>query len=325
MSMIYKGEVVETDLSKNSNGGTEMMRQRLLNNVDKELLESCAIHFSRPREIPTDVKNIMYCHDLAEDPENKILVDNGWENFDHFVFVSAWQRDQYITIFRIPYSMCSVIPNAVEIRYEAEEKNTETIRFIYHTTPHRGLELLAPVFDALSKEYTNIHLDVYSSFAIYGWSERDEPYRDLFKQIHEHPNMTYHGSVPNEEVLEALSKSHIFLYPSIWKETSCIALIEAVKNGLICIHPNYGALPETAANATVMYDYDEDPTKHANLAYGITKSVLEHQKNDPAFINRFTRSDRFGLVPNDITTYTNLWTKLLRQINAPIQFSVNKK
>ena len=139
MSMIYKGAVVETDLSKNSIGGTEMMRKRLLDTVQKELLEGYAIHFSRPREIPEDVKNIMYCHDLAEDPENAILADDGWKKFDHFVFVSQWQRDQYITYFNIPYSKCSVIPNAVEKRYEAEEKNTETIRFIYHTNPRCGV------------------------------------------------------------------------------------------------------------------------------------------------------------------------------------------
>ena len=246
--------------------------------------------------------------------ENKVLMDGGWEQFDHIVFVSAWQRDQYIIRFGIPYSKCSVIPNAVEKRYEAEEKNTETIRFIYHTTPHRGLELLYPVFDALSKEYDNIHLDVYSSFAIYGWEQRDKPYAELFEQIKQHSKMTYHGSVSNEEVLEALDKAHIFLYPNIWRETSCIAMIEAIKSGVICIHPNLGALPETASNATIMYDFTENNQDHANLAYSITKSLLEHQENDPQFINRFTRSDRFGLAPNDINTYRQYWNKLLRDL-----------
>jgi len=314
MSMIHKGHVVETELSKNSKGGTEMMRKRLLNNVPYDLLTDVAIHFSRPREIPNDVKNILYAHDLAEDPENKILLDGGWEKFDHFVFVSAWQRDQYILYYNIPYSKCTVIPNAIEKRYTAEEKNTETIRFIYHTTPHRGLEIVYAVVDQLAKEYKNIHLDVYSSFAIYGWPQRDDPYVDLFTKIFRHSNMSYHGSVPNDEVLEALDNSHIFLYPSIWKETSCIALIEAIRSGLVCIHPNYGALPETASNATIMYDYTENLQDHANMAYSITKSVLEQQKNDAGWINRFTRSDRFGLTPNDIATYSQLWTKLLRDL-----------
>ena len=316
MSMIYRGKVVETDLSKNSNGGTEMMRARLLDNVESFLLSNFAIHFSRPREIPTDVKNILYCHDLAEDPENKILLDGGWKQFDRFVFVSAWQRDQYIMIFGIPYSRCTVIPNAVELRYMPKaNRDVETIRFIYHTTPHRGLELLYPVFDALTRKYDNIHLDVYSSFKVYGWEQRDKPYNDLFNQISNHKNMTYHGAVTNGEVIEALKKSHIFLYPNIWKETSCIALIEAIKSGLVCIHPNYGALTETAANATLMYDYHEDPSVHANIAYSVADSILKMQQNDPKFIERFTTSERFNLARNDVNSFAASWTKLLRDMS----------
>lgn len=313
MSCIYKGEVIETDLSKNSKGGTEMMRQRLIDTVDTELLKGYAIHLSRPRQIYDDVKNILWCHDLAGDPENKILMNDGWKKFDHFVFVTAWQRDQYITYFGLPYSKCSVIRNAIEKRYEPKKKNTDTIRFIYHTTPHRGLELLYPIFDALSQEYDNIHLDVYSSFAIYGWPQRDNPYAELFEKIHNHPQMTYHGSVSNEEVLKALDNAHVFLYPNIWLETSCIALIEAIRSQVLCIHPNHGALTETAGQATVVYDYNEDPTTHANIAYAIAKGVIEHQKSDPNFFDRFTVSDRFGLIPNDINTFSSMWTKLLRE------------
>ena len=158
MSVVYKGEIVESELSANSKGGTEMMRQRLVDSVDKELLEKAAVHLSRPRELYEDVPNILWCHDLAEDPENKILRDGGWSLFDWFVFVSAWQRDQYIVRYGIPYSKCSVIHNAVETEYKPKEKDMETVRFIYHTTPHRGLELLVPIFDALAKQFDNIQI-----------------------------------------------------------------------------------------------------------------------------------------------------------------------
>ena len=77
MSCIYKGEVIETELSKNSKGGTEMMRKRLLDNVDKELFKGYAIHLSRPRELYDDVKNILWCHDLAEDPRDRGRFDRG--------------------------------------------------------------------------------------------------------------------------------------------------------------------------------------------------------------------------------------------------------
>ena len=201
MSCIYKGEVVESELSANSKGGTEMMRQRLIDNVGKEVLEKVAIHLSRPRDLYDDVPNILWCHDLAEDPENKVLRDGGWDKFNHFVFVSAWQRDQYVVRYGIPYSKCSVINNAVEKKYDPKEKDIETIRFIYHTTPHRGLELLVPVFEALCKQHDNIHLDVYSGFEIYGWEQRNEAYKGLFERINQHDKMTHHGVVSNEEAL----------------------------------------------------------------------------------------------------------------------------
>jgi UDP-glucose:(glucosyl)LPS alpha-1,2-glucosyltransferase len=317
MSCIYKGQVIESEVSGNANGGTEMMRARLLDNARHDLLKNVAIHFSRPREMYDDVKNILYAHDLAEDPEMKILADNDFNGFDHFVFVTAWQRDQYITRYGIPYSMCTVIPNAIEKNYQppAEDKDYETIRFIYHTTPHRGLELLVPIFDALSNDYPNIRLDVYSSFSIYGWEQRDAPYEGLFNNIKGHPKMTYHGAVNNKEVLEALDKAHIFLYPNIWKETSCLAMIEAIRSGVLCIHPNYGALTETAGNATVSYDYTEDTRYHANFAYSVAKQVLENQKADPSFLRKLTTSDRYALGKNSINSFTNSWNRLLRDMS----------
>ena len=257
MSVIYKGEVIDTELSKKSNGGTEMMRQRLINVANPDYLSKVAIHLSRTREMYDDVPNILWCHDLAEDPENRVLTDGGWQKFDRLVFVSAWQRDQYIMRYGIPYSRCSVIHNAIEKEYAPTEKKQDKIRFIYHTTPHRGLELLVPIFEAIAKDFPNVELDVYSSFSIYGWESRDEPYKELFDKIKEHPQMNYHGAVSNEEVLKALENAHIFLYPNVWKETSCIALIEAIKSQVICIHPNYGALPETSSNATISYDFKE--------------------------------------------------------------------
>jgi glycosyltransferase involved in cell wall biosynthesis len=316
--MIHKGHIVESELSKNSKGGTEMMRKRVLDNVNSELLSNVAIHFSRPREIPTDVKNIMYCHDLAEDPENNILKDGGWKTFDHFVFVSQWQRDQYITYYGLPYSKCTVIPNAVEKEFSAPENMSHEgkVRFIYHTTPHRGLELLYPIFDELSKHHKNIHLDVYSSFAIYGWAQRDDPYVGLFTEIHNHPNMTYHGSVPNSDIISALEQADVFLYPNIWKETSCIALIEAIKCGVLCIHPNYGALTEVSGGQTLMYDYSEDNNANANAAYSIADQVLNTQKEDNEFLKRFTTTDRAFLSKNSIPIFANNWNKLLKELNG---------
>lgn len=316
MSCIYRGAIVDTDLSRNARGGTEMMRDRLLAAVPSDLLDNFAIHFSRPRQIYDDVKNIFYAHDLAADPENNILLNNGWDKFSKLVFVSHWQRDQYITMYGIPYSKCAVIENAIETEFVYTKRPIGPIRFIYHTTPHRGLELLYPIFDALSKEFDNIHLDVFSSFEIYGWKERDVPYSALFNNLKSHSNITYHGSKPNDEVISTLKESHIFLYPCIWVETSCIAMIEAIRCGCTVIHPNLGALPETASGTTIMYEFTEDYNDHANIAYKMARSLLLREAKNPGFIDSLTADPSHELDKNSIMNFKSKWTNLLNTLKA---------
>jgi glycosyltransferase involved in cell wall biosynthesis len=169
---------------------------------------------------------------------------------------------------------------------------SSTFNLIYHTTPHRGLELLVPVFERLVDNYPDkVHLDVYSSFGVYGWSQRDEPYKPLFKRIEEHPAMTYHKSVPNDVVREALAKkAHCFAYPSIWPETSCISLMEAMSAGLLCVHPNFAALPETAANWTLMYNMNEQPNQHAVTLYSMLATTVENHFNNDK-MNLYKRAE----------------------------------
>ena len=72
----------------------------------------------------------------------------------------------------VPYDNCHVMRNAIDpvpTNLIKKPDTKEQIRLIYHTTPHRGLELLVPVFE-FYKEYDNSYLDVFSSFEIYGWN-----------------------------------------------------------------------------------------------------------------------------------------------------------
>jgi glycosyltransferase involved in cell wall biosynthesis len=124
------------------------------------------------------------------------------------------------------------------------------------------------------------HLDVYSSFGIYGWEERDKQYEGLFEKIRSHKHMTYHGHVPNEEVKKALQKAHIFALPSIWPETSCIAMIEAMSAGCVCVHSSLAALPETTANWTLQYDFTEDMSQHATRMAMTLADALRLIKDD---------------------------------------------
>lgn len=303
------------DINKDANGGTELMMDALYRNIDSKLLDKFQIIPSRVRELdPTKIR-ILWCHDLAEDPESHHLADGGWSRFHKIVFVSHWQQQQYINRYQIPWNRTVVLHNAIDPIELDQPKPTDKINIVYHTTPHRGLEIVVPVFDKLSQSDDSIELHVYSSFKIYGWEQRDQPYTELFDRIKQHPKMHYHGVLPNDQLKNQLKQMHIFAYPSIWQETSCISLIEAMSAKLICVHPNYGALYETAANWTEMYNWSEDVNYHANMFASVLSNAINVCK---------TRAGAIDIKLDNQKNYSDLfyswqlrklqWTELLKSL-----------
>lgn len=280
------------DMTKNSNGGTEQMLRGLKERVDPDLLDKFQIICSRVRWVDPDKKAILWLHDLPNDPESQHLKDKrSRERFSKFVCVSNWQMQAYNMSLGLPYQDSMVLQNAIQPVNINKKEIGDQIRLIYHTTPHRGLELLVPVYDQLYKEFGDkIHLDVYSSFALYGWDQRDDPYKEVFDKCRDHEGITYHGYQPHDIVIEALKSSHIFAYPSVWLETSCLSAIEAMSAKCSVVAPNYGALPETLASFGYSYQWAEDSNEHAKRFAGALKTCIN------SYLDENTRKSTSTLV-----------------------------
>jgi len=257
------------------------MLQGLKERVDAALLEKVNIICSRVRHLDPVKPNILWLHDLWNDPEAAHLANPAERaKFAQLVFVSHYQMHTYNLGLGVPLGAGVVLQNAIE-PIPLHQKPASPIRLIYHTTPHRGLEILVPCFEVLAKEYGSaVHLDVYSSFSIYGWPERDKQYHELFELCRRHPHITYHGFQPNHVIRAALQQAHIFAYPSIWPETSCIAAIEAMSAECEVVCPNYAALPETTANFAALYQFDEDINIHANRFVNVLGGVIHTYLTD---------------------------------------------
>ena len=319
-SLDGSSSAVEIDeQSENANGGTEMMKYGLHDRLPDDIKDACQIICSRVRKVDEDRPTILWLHDMFNDPESAHLADaESRKRFEKLVFVSHWQWTTYRLAMGIKDEEAIVLRNAIEPIIPHKKSNPKDgIRLIYHTTPHRGLEILVPVFDFLSNHYKNIHLDVYSSFEAYGWPQRDEPYKPLFKMIEDHPQMTYHGYQPNDVVRKALQEAHIFAYPSIWEETSCISAIEAMSAGCSVVTPFVGALPETTGNFAYSYQAHSQIQDHANIFVNVLGSVIEiYENNDPGLQNRldFQKSwtDNFYNWENRVRE----WEGLIRAITT---------
>lgn len=284
-----------TKESTNAMGGTELMLRRIYGgDVPRALLEKVQIHPSRVGEQQEGKPQILYLHDLPNDPAVARIGEPWWQDkFAAIVMVSNWQMDHFNMVKGLPYGRCLVINNAItpiDVTPEDKIDPDGKIKMIYHTTPHRGLNILIPVFIELAKEHPNLELDVYSSFKIYGWHDRDKEFEGLFQICRDHPQINYHGAVENEVIRDALKKAHIFPFPSIWPETSCLALMEAMSAGVLCVHPNLAALPETSMGLTKMYQFHEDHQRHANQLHNYLRAILQSREWEADYLHTFVKA-----------------------------------
>ena len=285
--MTDKHNIFKYNNFNDAKGGTEVMVEGLLKHIDNNLLSNFDIVVSYPPSNFRKGKNksILWLHDLPNDPYlyNYLKDSRNQNNFDFFVFVSIWQKEMFRIYFDLPHEKCVVLKNCIEPRETNFNKWNQNvisgkIKLIYDSTPQRGLNILFEVFKELYKEYGNkIELNVFSSFDLYGENHkhRNEPFLELFEELKNTKGINYFGSVDHEMILSELVEQHIWCLPSIWEETSCISLLEALSAGCLCVHSNLAALPETSSNYSMMYKYTTDLNKHASSLYETLRGAIE--------------------------------------------------
>lgn len=309
--------ITSDEVSKDAKGGTERMKYTLYDRLDPNIRDEFQYIASRVRDEQLDPTRpkLLWLHDTWNDPEAQHLKDpQSRERFASLVFVSNWQLSTYNQGLGVPYGHSIVMPNAIDPIPEHKKPDDGTIRLIYHTTPHRGLELLVPaVCHLYDTRHKDIHLDVYSGFEIYGpqRAQDNKHFQQVFDMCNQHPAITYHGVVDNDEVRKALQEAHIFAYPSIWPETSCIAALEAFSAGCHVLCPNFAALPETCANFAHMYQWDEDAKTHGNIFIQWLDAIIQKMKDQG--VNSDSERLRFQKTYFDV--YYN-WDLRIQQWNG---------
>ena len=236
----------------------------ILNNADHKLLENERI-------------NILWVQHFVNQAEIQNLGSKDFiDKLDYIVFNSNWNFEKFSYQFKIPESKSLVIRNAIkEINFE--KKSKEKISLIYHTTPWRGLSLLLNVFKSLNLK--NVELNICSSTKIYGKKFEEvyaKQYESVFNECKNTKNVNYLGFLENKKIIDLLKKMHIYSFPSIWPETSCISAIEAMAAGCEIVTTNLGALYETCSPFGTFVGFDRN---FKNLEKKFAK-VLEHSINN---------------------------------------------
>ena len=213
-----------------------------IKHVPKELLDQVQICTSIPGKVPIDPTkvNILWQKNSWDQPNLQEFFGNKarHKEYDWYVFNSHWNYEKFRYFFDIPTDRSVVIKNGVQdFPVRKIYKKGEPIKLIHHCTPWRGLNVLLRAMQDVKNP--NIILDVYSSTQVYGddfKKANDDQFKALYEQAKQLPNVNYIGYKPNEYIKEIMPNYDMFVYPSVFEETSCASALRGFSVWSACVN-----------------------------------------------------------------------------------------
>lgn len=199
-------------------------------------------------------RTFVWCHDcfLQSSFEGKSLPSQGSHllknllpTIERIVCVGYAQRDQFfVRQASIDPQKLAVIPNGL-IETDRKPKRRVKNSFVWCSNPmQRNLDILLRLFPMITLMIPDATLDIY--------------YSDLSKELQtlvdQQPNVTHHGKVSHERMLEVFEQTDYWLYPTKFFETCCTVAFETAYHGCVQITSNVGALRENVKGIVIEHD-----------------------------------------------------------------------
>ena len=274
-------------------GGTEILKEQLIAQLEPGSIDGVNLIGSicHPSLVKKDKTNVVWQHLSYDQPNVQYMRDRKFvDSIDYFIYVSHWQYNKFREHYQIPEYKSFIIKNATPAFEEVVKPNVilptvpeNKVKILYTSTPWRGLAILIRAIDILNKTRDDFEVEIYSSTRIYGtaFEESEKGKFDaLFDKCRGTKNVIFRGYGINTQIREALKESHIYAYPSIFEETSCLAVIEAMSAGCHVVTTNYGALPETCGEFATMIEFDSSSQNLIERYADTLNSVIDNYKKN---------------------------------------------
>lgn len=172
----------------------------------------------------------------------------------------------------------AIIGNGLDTERFKKPNERVPHRFIWCSSPDRGLEELLNLWSSLREKLPDAQLKIY-----YGWEYFDTtlwiPEQRAFKQrilkLLKQDGVEWCGRIGQVQLAQELMKSDAMIYPPHqFRETYGIAFLEAQAAGVICFYRKNGALGETIGDRGVPLEMDASPETIISL---ITKTLSDNE------------------------------------------------
>ena len=221
--------------------------------------------------IPFDIKpvsdmNFLWMHDVNIGQESSEVLNMP----DRIVAITNWHSNHLQNLYGQDSKKMSVIPNGIiPERFDKNDwENKKNNKFIYSSSPDRGLDTLLGMWPIIRERYPEHELHIY-----YGWEIIDKiieqhrgrtqgmSYLEEFKnkclgQIAflggEEGGIYQHGRVNQDQLAKEMAECTFWTYPTEFMETFCITAIEMQMAGVIPVTSRLAALNEVVMPGTPM-------------------------------------------------------------------------
>jgi len=190
-------------------------------------------------------RKLLWLHDVDS---GDLLTEERAAKFDGLLILSEWHRRHLSEMYPfIPAEKYTIIGNGIDpTRFSRTNVRRDPNRFVYVSSPDRGLERALVMWPFIRKEYPEATLHVF-----YGWENfdklgRDQGFKRWVLDKAKADGIEWHGRIGQRELARELMKSGGLFYPGPhgFEETFCISALEAQAAGCVPVTRDNGALPE---------------------------------------------------------------------------------
>lgn len=192
---------------------------------------------------------------------------------DRVFAISNWQMNEWTRHFGMPPDRFFLTRNGVDLSMFQPGKNRNRHRLIYVSRPDRGLEVLLKLFPHIRQEVSDAELHVCTYYL------PDDKLDNSVLHMMQQPGVFVRGSLSKADLAAEMAVARIMVYPSTWRETSCIAAIESQASGTPVVTSTLAALPETVVHNVSGYLIPGDPHT-PEFGHRFVKAVVNLMNND---------------------------------------------
>ncbi|MGQ9365243.1 glycosyltransferase family 4 protein [Azospirillum sp. ST 5-10] len=241
---------------------------------------------------------VFWLHNAPDSSITETVTRPGIARADAVVCVSHWQAGGMAARLGIASDFLHVVPNCVAPQFLGMFPDGCPIlahktpgSLAYTSNPLRGLRNVPTLFRALRRNIPGATLKVFGGFYLAPGLFSDDmlaSYGQVFDELRATDGVSVEDEQGKDALAHALKGTVALFYPTVFKETCCIAALEAMAAGCLIISTQAGALPETVGRFSQLVpvgDAGVDARDFLRIAVGLLRRASE----SPPRIERLLR------------------------------------